>query len=98
MDGMTRATLWIAALVLGAYFATTFLNCALDPACELRCARSEQAWHALAAAAFIRGRRLSRLALARSECFATRTKTELRTKDTRTCELGHCNFSDMLAG
>jgi hypothetical protein len=38
MDGMTRATLWIAALVLGAYFATTFLNCALDPACELRCA------------------------------------------------------------
>lgn len=38
MDGMTRATLWIAALVLGAYFATAFLSCALDPACKLRCA------------------------------------------------------------
>jgi hypothetical protein len=40
MDGMTRATLWIAALVLGTYFATTFLNCALDPACKRRCASS----------------------------------------------------------
>jgi hypothetical protein len=38
MDGMTRATLWIAALVLGSYFVSTFLNCALDPTCELRCA------------------------------------------------------------
>jgi hypothetical protein len=38
MDGMTRATLWIAALVLGTYFATTFLNCALDARCKLRCA------------------------------------------------------------
>jgi hypothetical protein len=60
MDGMTRATLWIAALVLGAYFATTFLNCALDPLASFAVRRSGQACHALAAAAFIRGRRLSR--------------------------------------
>ena len=40
MDWKTRATLWIAALALGAYFATTFLNCALDPACERRCAQA----------------------------------------------------------
>jgi hypothetical protein len=38
MDWKTRATLWIAGLVLGTYFATTFLNCALDARCELRCA------------------------------------------------------------
>jgi len=38
MDGMTRATLWIAGLVLGTYFVTTFLGCALDPACKRRCA------------------------------------------------------------
>jgi hypothetical protein len=38
MDWKTRATLWIAALVLGVYFATTFLNCALDPTCKRRCA------------------------------------------------------------
>lgn len=38
MDRMTKATLWIAVLVLGAYFVTKFLNCVLDPACKLRCA------------------------------------------------------------
>jgi hypothetical protein len=38
MDWKTRATLWIAGLVLGAYFATAFRNCALDARCELRCA------------------------------------------------------------
>lgn len=38
MDGKTRATLWIAGLVLGVYFLTTFLNCALDEKCQLRCA------------------------------------------------------------
>jgi hypothetical protein len=38
MDGKTRATLWIAGLVLGTYFLTTFLNCALDTACQFRCA------------------------------------------------------------
>jgi hypothetical protein len=35
MDWMTRATPWIAALVLGTYFAMTFLNCALDPTCNV---------------------------------------------------------------
>ena len=38
MDGKTRATLWIAGVVLGAYFLTTFLDCALDAKCQLRCA------------------------------------------------------------
>jgi hypothetical protein len=38
MDWKTRATLWIAGLVLGTYFVTTFLGCALDPACKRRCA------------------------------------------------------------
>jgi hypothetical protein len=38
MDRMTRATLWIAALVLGSYFAWAFLDCALDTACQFRCA------------------------------------------------------------
>jgi hypothetical protein len=38
MDWKTRATLWIAGLVLGTYFATTFLNCALDARCKRRCA------------------------------------------------------------
>ena len=34
------ATLWIAALVLGAYFAWAFLDCALDAACrEMRANR-----------------------------------------------------------
>jgi hypothetical protein len=38
MDRMTRATLWIAFLVLAAYFARTFLDCAMDDTCRLRCA------------------------------------------------------------
>ncbi len=37
MDRMTRATLWIAALALGAYFAWAFLDCALDATCKERC-------------------------------------------------------------
>jgi hypothetical protein len=38
MDWMTKATLWIAALVLGSYFVWATLDCALDASCELRCA------------------------------------------------------------
>jgi hypothetical protein len=38
MDRMTKATLWIAVLVLGSYFVSAFLDCALDATCELRCA------------------------------------------------------------
>jgi hypothetical protein len=38
MDWKTRATLWISGLALGTYFATAFLNCALDARCKLRCA------------------------------------------------------------
>jgi hypothetical protein len=40
MDWKTRATLWIAGLILATYFVTTFLSCALDPACKRRCAQS----------------------------------------------------------
>jgi hypothetical protein len=38
MDRMTKATLWVAFLVLGSYFVSTFLDCALDDTCRLRCA------------------------------------------------------------
>jgi hypothetical protein len=38
MDRMTKATLWIAGLVLGSYFVWAFLDCALDATCQLRCA------------------------------------------------------------
>jgi hypothetical protein len=38
MDRMTKATLWIAVLVLGSYFVLAFLDCALDATCQLRCA------------------------------------------------------------
>ena len=38
MDRMTKVTLWVAALVLGSYFVSTFLDCALDATCQLRCA------------------------------------------------------------
>ena len=54
MDGKTRATLWIAGLVLGTYFLTTFLNCALDPACQFRCA-STAGVIALIAVALVNG-------------------------------------------
>jgi hypothetical protein len=66
MDWKTRATLWIAGLVLGAYFATTLLNCALDARCELRCAPAGVTQGAVTAgAAFIQGRGLSRSSLTR---------------------------------
>jgi hypothetical protein len=38
MNRMTKATLWIAVLVLGSYFVRAFLDCALDATCQLRCA------------------------------------------------------------
>jgi hypothetical protein len=37
MDWLTRATLWIAALVMGAYFVWAFLDCVLDATCKERC-------------------------------------------------------------
>jgi hypothetical protein len=37
MDRMTKATLWVAFLVLGAYFVWLFLDCAMDDTCHLGC-------------------------------------------------------------
>jgi hypothetical protein len=37
MDRMTKATLWVAFLVLGSYFVWLFLGCAMDDACHLGC-------------------------------------------------------------
>ena len=37
MDRMTKATLWIAVVVLGSYFAWFFLECAMDDTCHLVC-------------------------------------------------------------
>jgi hypothetical protein len=34
MDRMTKATLWIAALVLGSYFVSAFLDCAMNDNCH----------------------------------------------------------------
>jgi hypothetical protein len=51
MDGKTRATLWIAGLVLG---PDNFLNCTLDPACQFRCA-STAGVIALIAVALVNG-------------------------------------------
>jgi len=38
VDRMTKATLWVAALVLGSYFVWAILDCELDATCQLRCA------------------------------------------------------------
>ena len=37
MDRSTRATLWIAFIVIASYFAWFFLDCALDSACHIVC-------------------------------------------------------------
>jgi hypothetical protein len=37
MDRMTKATLWIAFLVLFSYFAWFYLDCAMDDTCHLVC-------------------------------------------------------------
>ena len=37
MDRMTKATLWIAFLVLASYFVWFFLDCAMDDTCHLVC-------------------------------------------------------------
>ena len=37
MDRKTKATLWIAVLVLGSYFVWFFLDCAMDDTCHLVC-------------------------------------------------------------
>jgi hypothetical protein len=38
MDRMTKATLWVAFLVLGSYFVWFFLDCAMDDdTCHLIC-------------------------------------------------------------
>jgi hypothetical protein len=37
MDRMTKATLWVAFLVLGSYFVWFFLDCAMDDTCHLVC-------------------------------------------------------------
>jgi hypothetical protein len=37
MDRLTRATLWVAFIVLLSYFAWFFLDCAMDRSCHLVC-------------------------------------------------------------
>jgi hypothetical protein len=37
MDRSTKATLWIAFIVLSGYFVWFFLDCAMDDACHLVC-------------------------------------------------------------
>jgi hypothetical protein len=37
MDRQTKATLWIAAVVLLSYFAWFYLDCAMDDACRIVC-------------------------------------------------------------
>jgi hypothetical protein len=37
MDQRTKATLWIAFLVLASYFVWFFLSCAMDDTCHLVC-------------------------------------------------------------
>jgi len=37
MDRSTKATLWIAFLVLFAYFVWFFLDCWMDASCHLAC-------------------------------------------------------------
>ncbi|WP_291572230.1 hypothetical protein [Bradyrhizobium sp.] len=37
MDQRTKATLWIAFLVLASYFVWFFLSCAMDANCHLVC-------------------------------------------------------------
>lgn len=37
MDRMTKATLWVAFLVLGTYFVWASLDCAMGDTCYPRC-------------------------------------------------------------
>ena len=37
MDRTTKATLWVAVLVLGSYFVWSFLDCAMDDTCHRVC-------------------------------------------------------------
>jgi hypothetical protein len=37
MDRSTKATLWVAFLVLFSYFVWFFLDCAMDDACHFVC-------------------------------------------------------------
>jgi hypothetical protein len=37
MDQQTKATLWIAFLVLASYFVWFFLSCTMDDTCHLVC-------------------------------------------------------------
>ena len=37
MDRTTKATLWVAFIILGSYFVWFFLDCAMDDACHLVC-------------------------------------------------------------
>jgi hypothetical protein len=37
MDRITKATLWVAFLILGSYFVWAFLNCAMDDTCHRSC-------------------------------------------------------------
>jgi hypothetical protein len=37
MDRLTKATLWVAFLVLGSYFVWFFVDCAMDDTCHIVC-------------------------------------------------------------
>lgn len=42
MDRLTKATLWVSAIVLISYVVWFYADCALDDACHIVCARSSR--------------------------------------------------------
>jgi hypothetical protein len=45
MDRSTKATLWIAFIVLMSYFVWFYLDCAMDDACHLVCGNGGRGCH-----------------------------------------------------
>ncbi|MGY8665268.1 hypothetical protein Q3C01_23285 [Bradyrhizobium sp. UFLA05-109] len=46
MDRQTKATLWVAFIVIASYFAWFYLDCAMDEACHFVCeANSRRGCH-----------------------------------------------------
>jgi hypothetical protein len=43
MDRSTKATLWVAFIVLMSYFAWFYADCAMDDACHIVCASGGRA-------------------------------------------------------
>lgn len=40
MDRLTKATLWVAAIILISYVVWFYADCALDDACRIICAKN----------------------------------------------------------